>query len=111
LRLSDWDAVRAHLNSDDDIAQVVVDLWFVNGPGRAIEQLCASGQARHFAYGSGTPVQTAAATAMQLAVADISAGERRQLCRANAERFLHSGAADDLARVGEAAAEGEEQDG
>ncbi|HVX42736.1 MAG TPA: amidohydrolase family protein [Mycobacteriales bacterium] len=88
LRLSDWDGVRAHLNSTDDIARVVLDLWFVNGPARAIEQLCAAGQAGHFAYGSATPVQTAAATAMQLAVAGISAEERHRLGRGNAERFL-----------------------
>lgn len=88
LRAGDWDTVRAHLNSTDDVSGVVADLWFVNGPVQVIRHICAQGQAGHYAYGSGTPVQTAEATALQLAVADIEPDHRRLLCRGNAERQL-----------------------
>jgi uncharacterized protein len=88
LRSAEWDALRAHLNATDDLSGVVADLWFVNGPVQVIRQICAAGQAAHYAYGSGTPIHTAEATALQLATADISAGHRGLLCRGNAERLL-----------------------
>lgn len=88
LRAAEWDAVRNHLNSTDDLSGVLADLWFVNGPAQVIRQICAQGRAGQYAYGSATPIQTAEATAMQLAVADVSAEHRRLLCRGNAERLL-----------------------
>lgn len=89
LRSTEWDAVEAHLNSTDDYSGVLLDLWFVNGPAQIIRGICERDQAIRYAFGSAAPVQTAEATALQLAVAEITPGQRRLLCRANAERFLH----------------------
>lgn len=88
LNTAEWNAVRTQLNSTDDLSGVIADLWFVNGPVQVIRQLCKQGQAGHFGYGSGTPIQTAEATALQLAVADIAAEHRRLLCHGNADRLL-----------------------
>ena len=88
LRSSEWDEVRAHLNTAADLSHVVVDLWYVNGPAQVVHRICAENQADHYAYGSAAPIQTATATALQLATADISPADRAQLCRGNAERIL-----------------------
>lgn len=84
LKASEWDEVRAHLDAGTDLSRVVVDLWFVNGPVGVIARLDAD----QYAYGSATPVQSALATAAQLATAAIPADDLRKLTRGNAERLL-----------------------
>ncbi len=84
LKSTEWNEVRAHLDAGADLSGVVVDLWFVNGPVGVIARLDAD----LYAYGSATPVQSAMATAAQLATAAIPADDLRKLCRGNAERLL-----------------------
>jgi hypothetical protein len=50
--------------------------------------LCLKGFARRLAYGSCAPIQTAEATALQLATAQIGGAELEAICRGNAVRFL-----------------------
>lgn len=88
LRSSEWDAVRAHLDHTDDTSHVIVDLWYVNGPAQVVQRICAQDQVDHYVYGSATPVQSAMATALQLATADIAPADRRKMCRGSAERVL-----------------------
>ncbi|MFC3765675.1 amidohydrolase family protein [Tenggerimyces flavus] len=83
LKATEWDEVRAHVGAAD-LSNVVVDLWFVNGPVGVIARLDAD----QYAFGSATPVQSALATAAQLATAAIPADDLRKLSRGNAERVL-----------------------
>jgi predicted TIM-barrel fold metal-dependent hydrolase len=84
LNRAEWSAVTPHLNKGHDLSRVVLDLWFVNGPLAAVQRLCESGGSVRWAYGSCAPLQTAEATAMQLATALISDTDRSALCRDNA---------------------------
>lgn len=88
VRAHEWAQIEAQLGPEHPLDQVLVDLWFMNGPPGVVASLCAAGQARLFGYGSCIPVQTPEATAYQLATADISDGDRFALCRGNAERLL-----------------------
>lgn len=67
---------------------VLGDLWFVNGPLGVVDTLVAGGAGGRFCFGSGTPVQAAAATALQLAAARIGDDELAALCAGNLTALL-----------------------
>lgn len=90
LRIYEWDTIARHLPADFAADHVLCDLWFVNGPIAAIASLSASGLTDRFAYGSCTPIQTAEATMLQLASANVTKEERFNLSTRNALRFLGS---------------------
>lgn len=90
LRESEWEQMLMHLSSDSPRERLFCDLWYCNGPLAVIASLCSrSGNgADTFAYGSCHPIQTAEATALQLAAANISETSRYSLCAGNARHFL-----------------------
>lgn len=88
LRPSEWETIRRHLPVDQSFDHVYGDLWYANGPLAVMEFICQQGWAKHFVYGSCAPIQTAEATMLQLATANISEQDRYDLCRGNSLRFL-----------------------
>lgn len=90
LRAYEWSKIQEVLNSGHQTDNVLLDLWFTNGPLAAISALCKQGERDLFAYGSCTPLQITEATVLQLASAEISEEDRAVLCRTNALRLLGS---------------------
>jgi predicted TIM-barrel fold metal-dependent hydrolase len=88
LRENEWEEVKRHVPAGVRRDHVLCDLWYCNGPLAVIASLCARGDAGAFAYGSCTPIQTAEATALQLAAAHIREEHRYAMCRGNALRFI-----------------------
>ncbi|MDI4643454.1 amidohydrolase family protein [Cohnella hashimotonis] len=70
------------------LPHVLFDLWFCNGPLAVIASLCRAGLAGVYGYSSCTPLQTAEATALQLAAGAIGDDELHDLCAGNALRLL-----------------------
>lgn len=90
LRIYEWDTIARHLPLDFSTDHVLCDLWFANGPIAAIASLAKSNLIGKFAYGSCTPIQTAEATMLQLASADVTEAQRFNLCTRQALQFLGS---------------------
>lgn len=88
LRAREWQNVKELFNADQQTDHILLDLWFTNGPLQSIAALCRRGETEMFAYSSCTPLQTAEATMLQIAAADIGEDERGALCRNNALRIL-----------------------
>ncbi|BBI36276.1 amidohydrolase family protein [Cohnella abietis] len=88
LRDQERDLVMRNVASDSKIHQVLFDLWFCNGPLAVIASICRAGLAQSYAYSSCTPLQTAEATALQLASGDIEEEERIDLIYGNAMRLF-----------------------
>lgn len=88
MRDYEWDAVLGHLPPEYPRNNVFVDLWYCKGPLAMIAALCQRNEENRMTYSSCFPLQTAEATALQLATADISDDERYAICRGNALRYL-----------------------
>lgn len=91
FRENEWEQVKRMIPQGAGLEHVCCDLWFCNGPLAVISKLCARGESERFAYGSCTPIQSAEATALQLAAAAVGEADRAMLCRGNASRYLSAG--------------------
>lgn len=88
LRDHERDLVMRHVAAGSKIDHLLFDLWFCNGPLAVISSICRAGLAHSYAYSSCTPLQTAEATALQLASSDIGEEERIDLIYGNALRLF-----------------------
>lgn len=85
LNRADWIELHRHLG-DDAPPWLRLDLWHVNGPTHVADRLGDDPQ--RWVFGSGFPVQTAEATALQLAASALSTDALRAIAVENAAALL-----------------------
>jgi len=85
LNRADWIELNRHLG-DDAPANVRLDLWHVNGPTHVADRL--GDDPERWVFGSGFPLQTPEATALQLAASSLSADALRAITSGNAASLL-----------------------
>ena len=85
LNRADWIELNRHLG-DDAPGWLRLDLWHVNGPTHVADSL--GDDPERWVFGSGFPVQTAEATALQLAASTLPAEALRAITSDNAASML-----------------------
>ncbi|MEU4014025.1 amidohydrolase family protein [Microbacterium sp. NPDC028030] len=85
LNRADWIELNRHLG-DAAPERVRLDLWHVNGPTHVADRLAEDPQ--RWVFGSGFPVQTPEATALQLAASALPAETLRAITSGNAAALL-----------------------
>jgi predicted TIM-barrel fold metal-dependent hydrolase len=88
LKLAEWQELRRHLG-DRVPRQVRLDLWHVNGPTHVVDQF--GDDPDRWLFGSGFPVQTPEATALQLAASTLREDDVRAIVSGNAATLLAQG--------------------
>lgn len=85
LNRADWTELNRHLG-DAAPEWIRLDLWHVNGPTHVADRLADDPE--RWVFGSGFPVQTPQATALQLAASALPADARRAITSGNAATVL-----------------------
>lgn len=85
LNLAEWVELRRHLG-DDVPRSVRLDLWHVNGPTLVADRLAT--EPERWVFGTGFPIQTPEATALQLAASSLPRVALEAIARSNAEAVL-----------------------
>lgn len=88
LNRADWTELNRHLG-DAAPAWLRLDLWHVNGPTHVADLL--GDDPERWVFGSGFPVQSPEATALQLAASALSPAALRAITSGNAAALLHEG--------------------